>query len=147
MYATRDELVKRFGELEISSLEDQDGTGSPVPGVSMAALQDATQEADSYIAVRYPLPLPSVPTPLVVAVCDIARYRLYKDRPTEQVTYRYEAALKWLEKLAAGKVTIFFEPAIAPVEIPRSPVAIGVQYTGGVFGADVLSRMPGIEMP
>ena len=147
MYAARDELVKRFGELEISSLEDQDGTGSPVPAVSLAALLDATQEADSYVAVRYPLPLPTVPTPLVVAVCDIARYRLYKDRPTEQVTYRYEAALKWLEKLAAGKVTIFFEPAVAPVEIPRAPVAIGVQYTGGVFGSATLDRMPGIGVP
>ena len=147
MYATRAELVKRFGELEISSLEDQDGAGSPVPAVSEAALLDATQEADSYVAVRYPLPLPTVPTPLVVAVCDIARYRLYKDRPTEQVTYRYEAALKWLEKLAAGKVTIAFEPAVAPVEIPRAPVAIGTQYTGGVFSAEVMARMPGIELP
>ena len=147
MYATRDELVRRFGELEIASLEDQDSTGSPVPAVSLAALLDATQEADSYVAVRYPLPLPMVPTPLVVAVCDIARFRLYKDRPTEQVTYRYEAALKWLEKLAAGKVTIFFEPTVAPVEIPRAPVAIGVQYNGGVFGAATLGRMPGIEMP
>ena len=147
MYATRDELVKRFGELEIVSLEDQDGTGSPVPAVSLAALLDATQEADSYIAVRYPLPLPTVPTPLVVAVCDIARFRLYKDRPTEEVKYRYEQALKWLEKLAAGKVTIFFEPAVAPVEIPRAPVAVGVQYNGGVFGAAALDRMPRIEMP
>lgn len=147
MYATRTELVARFGEPEIASLEDLSGTGTSVPGVSLAALEDATQEANSYLAVRYPLPLPTVPTPLVVAVCDIARYRLYKDRPTEQVKYRYEAALKWLEKLAAGKVTIPFAPDVSPVEIPRAPVAIGTQYTGGVFSAEVMARMPGIDVP
>lgn len=147
MYASRDDLIKRFGAMEIESLEDPDNTGTPAAVVSETALSDAGQEADSYVAVRYPLPLPSYPTPLVVAVCDIARYRLYKDRPTEQITYRYERAVKWLEQLAAGKVIMFFDPVDVPTPViakPLAPVAIGAQYTGGVFGSDALSHMPRI---
>lgn len=57
------------------------------------------------MAVRYTVPLPSVPAPLKVAVCDIARFRLYKDRPTDEVKYRYEQAVKWLKALARGEAT------------------------------------------
>ncbi len=148
MYATRVELVRRFGETEIASLEDRDGTGLPVAAVSEDALADAAQEANSYLGVRYPLPLPNVPTPVVGAVCDIARFRLYKDRPTDEVKYRYEQALKWLTMLAAGKVTIFFDDTVTPPVIakPLAPVAIGTQYNGGVFGIDNLSKMPRIDM-
>lgn len=145
-YADRAGLVKRFGEQEIASLEDADNTGTPDESVSAQALQDGTEEADSYVAARYTLPLPSVPEPLSRAVCDIARFRLYKDRPTEQVTYRYERTIKWLEQLAAGKVLLTFEPSLTEVqkEDILHPVTPAVGFApGSVFGDSVLARMPG----
>lgn len=145
MYAEREDLTKRFGEAEIASLEDLNGTGSPDPGVSSGALADATGEVDSYLGVRYALPLPSCPIPLMLAVCDIARYRLYKDRPTEQVTYRYEQALKWLGKLSHGTVTLFFDPITTPTPVVAKPAVVGAQYTGGVFGSSALDRMPSVR--
>lgn len=144
-YANRTDLARRFGEQEIASLEDPDNTGSGDVRVSTEALDDATEEVNSYVAVRYALPLPTVPAPLSRACCDVARFRLYKDRPTEEVKYRYERTIKWLEQLAAGKVLLTFEPALTPTQVedltkPATPV--GVKYTGGVFNDDVMGLMP-----
>lgn len=144
-HADRAALVKRFGESEVTSLEDPDNTGVAAESVSAEALSDASQEADSYIGVRYTLPLPSVPEPVVRCVCDIARFRLYKDRPTEEVKYRYERTIKWLEQLAAGKVSLNFAPALLPevleeISKPATPVAATV--TTGVFNDATLGFMP-----
>lgn len=144
-YANRTDLARRFGEQEIASLEDPDNTGSGDVRVSAEALDDATEEVNSYVAVRYALPLPTVPAPLSRACCDVARFRLYKDRPTEEVKYRYERTIKWLEQLAAGKVLLTFEPALTPAEVEdltKPALPVGVKYTGGVFSDDVLGLMP-----
>lgn len=146
-YATRAALVKRYGDSEVTSLEDPDNTGVALASVSEEALEDASQEADSYIGTRYTLPLPSVPEPVVRCVCDIARFRLYKDKPTEEVKYRYERTVKWLEQLAAGKVTLNFAPALLPevleeISKPVTPVAATV--TTGVFSDTALGYMPAL---
>lgn len=143
-YANRTDLVRRFGEQEIASLEDPDNTGSVDARVSTEALDDATEEANSYVAVRYVLPLPTTPAPLSRACCDIARFRLYKDRPTEEVKYRYERAVKWLEQLAAGKVLLTFDPVLTPTQVedltkPATPV--GAHYSGGIFSDATLDKM------
>lgn len=141
LYATRTDLEERFSTDEIEVLNGTVGAG----GVEQA-LQDAAEEADSYVAVRYAVPLPSVPAPLKVAVCDIARFRLYKDRPTDEVKYRYEQAIKWLKALARGEATMVFTPGLSPeqeadIVSPVTPVA-GIIRTG-VFNDDILQFMPG----
>ena len=146
-YATRADLVARFGEQEIASLEDPDNTGAGLR-ISSDALSDATEEINSYVAVRYSVPLASVPAPLSRACCDVARFRLYKDRPTEEVKYRYERTIKWLEQLAAGKVSLTFTAPLPPdqaaqASIPAAPVSM--VDTGGVFGDDVLKYM--VDVP
>lgn len=140
-YVTRSDLESRFSAEEVLNLEEVVGTG----GVAQA-LQDAAEEADSYVAVRYTLPLPSIPAPLKVAVCDIARFRLYKDRPTEEVKYRYEQATKWLAGLSVGKTALVFSPALTVDEqeaivSPVTPVAGIIQ--SGVFNDNLLQFMPG----
>lgn len=140
-YATRSDLESRYSADEVLNLEGMIG-----PGGVIQALQDAAEEADSYIAVRYTIPLPSIPAPLRVAVCDIARFRLYKDRPTEEVKYRYEQATKWLTAVSLGKATLVFSPALTPVEeetfvAPVTPVAGTIQ--SGVFNDSLLQFMPG----
>lgn len=140
-YATRSDLESRFSAEEVLNLEEVVGAG----GVAQA-LQDAAEEADSYVAVRYTLPLPSIPAPLKVAVCDIARFRLYKDRPTEEVKYRYEQATKWLVGLSVGKTALVFSPALTVDEqeaivSPVTPVAGIIQ--SGVFNDNLLQFMPG----
>ena len=145
MYAKRDDLVARFSESEIGSLE-QDDSGSQDEAVSKTAIDDACAEADSYIAVAYRLPLPNVETPpmLLQAVCDIARYRLYKNRSTEEVRKRYEDAVSWLKRVASGGAKLPF-PTLSDeqTKAARNPASLptGTTYVGGVFGSIMTDKM------
>ena len=140
MYATEDDMVARFGAEEMSDLSSMSDL--------VQALRDASEEAQSYVAVRYHPPLPNVPAPLVSATCDIARYRMYKDRATEQVKERYEAQVKWLTRVSDGKAVLTFNPSLTPeqAEVIEAPVTpVGAAATQGVFGDDVFARMPNMR--
>ena len=146
-YATRADLVSRFGEEELTTLEQLAySTNGSLPTVSPVndALTDASEEANSYIARAYALPLPSVPKGLVLAVCDIARYLLYKDRATEEVTKRYERRVSWLKDVSAGRAVLTFDPPLSPEKITESQkhIAVGTRYDGGVFSRETLSKIP-----
>lgn len=63
---------------------------------------------NGYVAVQYPLPLPVTTEPVKRAVAVIARYFLYKDKPTEIVRMDYEDVISWLKQIAAGKAVLIF---------------------------------------
>ena len=87
MYADRNDMVLRFGEREIKQLE---ASIQAENSMSVdATLQDASEEIDGYIAVRYSLPLTETPQNLKRLVCDIARYKLWKSRASDEVRQRY----------------------------------------------------------
>ncbi|GAA5184522.1 hypothetical protein GCM10023345_15370 [Acinetobacter kookii] len=146
MYATRNDLEARFGEGELQQLEIMQTVGNSIE----EALQDASEEIDSYIAVKYVLPLPSTPSTLKRIACNIARYRLYFQQPTEEVENRYKAEIDFLKRIADGKATLnILNPQNEVTEEqPKnkpSTMPIGTTYTGGVFGDDVLNMMPSIK--
>lgn len=146
MYATRNDLEARFGEGELQQLEIMQTVGNSIE----EALQDASEEIDSYIAVKYVLPLPSIPSTLKRIACNIARYRLYFQQPTEEVENRYKAEIDFLKRIADGKATLnILNPQNEVTEEqPKnkpSTMPIGTTYTGGVFGDDVLNMMPSIK--
>lgn len=135
MYATRDDMVKRFGEKEVIELTDRDYTGQIDETVLSGALADAGVEIDGYIGGRYSLPLAQPPKILTGYACDIARYRLCGSgtRLTEDVRDRYRDAVKFLELAANGKVTLGGMPGGGP-----APVDNTVQFVTGsrVFARD-----------
>lgn len=146
MYATRQDLETRFGSDEIANLEAMQTSVNAITD----ALQDADEEIDSYIAVKYQLPLPSVPSTLKRVACNIARYRLYFQQPTEEVENRYKAEIDFLKRVADGKAVLNIlnennqvteeKPVNAPATMP-----IGTTYKGGVFGDATLDKMPSIK--
>ncbi|WP_336933190.1 DUF1320 domain-containing protein [Acinetobacter bereziniae] len=144
MYATEEDLIKRFGN-EVETLK------SMLPeGAIEEALQDATEEIDSYVAVKYSLPLPSIPSTLQRIACNIARYRLYFQQPTDEVENRYKAEIDFLKRIADGKavLNILNQDNEVTEEKPKNSPAtmpIGTTYRGGVFGDDILNRMPSIK--
>lgn len=108
-YVTVSDLVDRFGERELVDLTDraQPPAGVIDAGVAEAAIADACGEADAYLGVRYSLPVTApVPVMLVAVVSDIARYRLYDDRATEEVRKRYEDAVRWLRDVSRGAAVL-----------------------------------------
>ncbi|CEI50792.1 Mu-like prophage protein GP36 [Acinetobacter bereziniae] len=144
MYATEEDLIKRFGN-EVETLK------SMLPeGAIAEALQDASEEIDSYVAVKYSLPLPSIPSTLQRIACNIARYRLYFQQPTDEVENRYKAEIDFLKRIADGKavLNILNQDNEVTEEKPKNSPAtmpIGTTYRGGVFGDDILNRMPSIK--
>lgn len=146
MYATREDLIARFGAGEVDNLEALQTTTDAIE----EALRDAVEEIDSYVAVKYKLPLPSIPSTLKRVACNIVRYRLYFQQPTEEVENRYEAEINYLKRIADGKAVLNIlndqnqvteeKPVNAPATMP-----IGSTYRGGVFGDATLDMMPSIK--
>lgn len=101
-YCTQTDLVTRFGQAELVQLTDTTGSGQIDAAVVSQAIADAEAEIDAYLTARYSVPLASVPANLERIACDIARYRLYADRPTELVDVRYRDAIRYLEQVGRG---------------------------------------------
>lgn len=103
-YASRSDLEQAFTAVEVRNLE--------APGRDIvAALTAADAEIDSRLAVRYVVPITgAVPADvsrrLTQAACNIARYQLYSDAATEDVTARYASEIAWLRDVAAGKALL-----------------------------------------
>jgi phage gp36-like protein len=114
-YATVADLIAAYGTQEVIALTDrderenaEDTAGTVDSTVALEALERASSEADTYIAVRYALPLASAPQALAAVVCDIARYRLSGGETTETtpIADRYKAAVTWLKDVAAGRAVL-----------------------------------------
>lgn len=146
MYATEADLVARFGE-EIGNLKLMASNPTFVDD----AIQDATEEINGHIGGRYPLPLPNVPSNLKRMACDIARYRLYFEKPTEEVRKRYEDAITFLKRVADNKAHLQIQLPETNVIVDDEPknkpstAPIGTSYTGGVFGDATLDLMPSMK--
>ncbi|MFX3621873.1 MAG: gp436 family protein [Acinetobacter radioresistens] len=146
MYATEADMVKRFADdIEELKLMHADAAVS-----INEALQDAAEEINGYIGGRYPLPLPNVPSNLNRMACDIARYRLYYQRPTEEVRNRYKDAIKFLERVQDEKAHLQIQTATNEIvdDQPKgrpTTMPIGTSYVGGVFGDETLDKMPSFK--
>jgi len=146
MYATEADMVKRFADdIEELKLMHADAAAS-----INEALQDAAEEINGYIGGRYPLPLPNVPSNLNRMACDIARYRLYYQQPTEEVRNRYKDAIKFLERVQDEKAHLQIQTATNEIvdDQPKgwpTTMPIGTSYVGGVFGDETLDKMPSFK--
>jgi len=109
-YATQQDLIDRYGADEIRAVSDR--SQPPLDAIDAAvvakALADAREEIDGYLAKRYQLPLAvggaaPVPGVLVGLASDIARFRLHRHIPPEDVEAGYARAVKRLQEIAAGQ--------------------------------------------
>lgn len=102
MYCDKQAMLDRFGVEELIQITNRYG-GDFIDETTLdLAISDAGAEIDGWLAKRYPLPLADVPPALALCACNIARYYLYADQPTETVTSRYDNAVKWLRAVALG---------------------------------------------
>lgn len=136
-YATQADLVERFSEAEIAQLTDRSHEAETIDaGVVQRALEDAAAEIDGRLQPRYRLPLASVPRLLKNIACDIARYRLYDDRATDQVNKRYDDAIRLLDRIGRGEIQLGLDAADQ-----ATPTAGGVrsQASARVFSREQLA--------
>lgn len=116
IYASLADLLARFRELDLIQLTDDAGVGEVDQDKINQALTSADATIDGFLAARYQLPLARVPGNIVDIACDLARYDLYRDEPTEAVKDRRKAAMRMLEQIASGVIKI---DAGAPEQPPR----------------------------
>lgn len=112
-YATRPEMIARFGETEVIALTDREDVGEIDDGVLASALEDASAEMDTYLASRYSVPVKTHARFLAGLCCDIARYRLSgsETAETNPIRIRYRDAIRFLERAADGAITLGLDVA------------------------------------
>jgi phage gp36-like protein len=108
MFASKTDMINRFGSKEVIALTDRDYTGAINDAVLTQGLAAADAELTGYLAGRYNLPFPSVPAVLVGYACDIARYRLTGTEVTctDDIQTRYHQAVKYLTQVGRGEMTL-----------------------------------------
>lgn len=145
MYATRDDMVKRYSLTEVSQLERYLTGGESVD----AAIADAGSIIDGWIGAKYAVPLEYPPDNIKIFVCDIARYLLWKSKASEEVRRRYDDAMSYLKGVSKGtNVLLVKNPTTQEVKpAAKSPTAMpmGTTYRGGVFSDDILNQMPSVK--
>lgn len=120
-YCTLTDLTDRYGETELIQLTDEAGTGA-IDTVRVArAIADADAEIDAWLARRVALPLATVPGALVRMAAAMVRYYLYKDAAPDLVTDQYEAAVKFLQAVAHGTVSLGPDPAFGSTPDSGAP--------------------------
>lgn len=160
MYATATQLLQQFGAEEIAQRADRgvprlvtgamlktaaeggslsgytaDEQAATVEALALvnSKLLDAESVINGYVATRYPVPLATVPRVVLVAACDLARYALHDDMATEAITTRYKDAVKLLDAISKGVVSL---GADASGNKPVTNDAAQVVSAGKVFKRD-----------
>jgi phage gp36-like protein len=150
MYLTAQEFIDRYTQRE-ALLLTAEGNSSTVDTLRLErGLADASSMVDGYLARRFQLPLVSVATlqPVVPDVIkrltgDVARYLLTGThvRETDAIRNRYNDAIKQLDHIANGTVSMGVELVL--MSSPSAPTggASAVRSGGRAFGDDVLAGM------
>ena len=113
-YSTIDDIRKLLPEQELIALTDDESLGTVEQGRVDEAIAQADAEIDSYCAVRYSVPVSPVPAMLRKLSVDIAVYSLYSrtvQSAPEVRAERYRAAVRQLEGISKGTLTLGVEQA------------------------------------
>src|SRR4030042_498238 len=115
-YCTQEDLLKMVPEEEVAQLTTDSGE-VPDPAVVSEALAKAEAEIDSYLAVRYVLPLSATPARVKNLAVDLAIYHLYARRSMmpEIRKDNYKNGVAFLKDVAAGRAEII---GAAGAELP-----------------------------
>lgn len=125
MYCTVDDLRSQSSEDVLIRCTDDEGTGVIDQAIITEKINDAQMEIDSYCRAQYPVPFDPVPGLIRKLTVDLTLYNLIsrrgldEDSPDVILVKRYRDAVKLLENLAKGIVTIGPAAAGAPPPMPQ----------------------------
>lgn len=107
-YSTLDDILKMLSEADLIELTAENGVDVYDPLVVERAIEDADAEINGYVGTRYTAARDPVPPVLRKYSVDIAIYGLYCRRQLENETWRkrYEDAVRYLELVAQGKISL-----------------------------------------
>jgi phage gp36-like protein len=114
-YAAESDIIAIWGERETLIAFDRDGSGASDADALTAALDSASSEIDSYLAVVATVPLTSAPDVVVRLCVDIAMFiaSAAAEVLTDEKRKRYDDAVAWLKRCADGDVSLGTSAAAA----------------------------------
>jgi phage gp36-like protein len=106
-YCSEDDLLKMLPQADLADLTAESGE-APDSLIIAEAISKAGAEIDSYLGVRYVVPLAAPPDQVTALAVDLAIYHLYSRRSLVPPVWqqRYEAAVAFLKQAAAGQIVI-----------------------------------------
>lgn len=113
-YCVKADIIKLLPEAQLIRLTDDEGTGAVNDARLQEAIESAAEEIDSYLGSRYELPLTKTVPVLGKLSVDMAIFNLYsrvKETIPETRQKRYDNAIRFLEKVAEGKMSLGVQPA------------------------------------
>jgi len=112
-YATLSHLTDRYGERMLIAITDraQPAANTINEQVVDRALADTDAMIDGYLAVRYRLPLSSVPAMVIDLAQMIAIWKLHPYAPDPKIEEDYKGALRTLRDISTGTVRLSIEGA------------------------------------
>jgi len=135
-YCTESDLADIKTTAELAQLADLNGDGVADSDVIAKAIDRADRLIDSYVGVKYEVPLDTVPDTIQNCSISLTIYYLYLARGAvnDDVREEYKAQVRWLEKIAAGRIALGLEEPP-----PSSSGSGGIDYTvdDAHFGRDV----------
>ncbi|MFA5161155.1 MAG: DUF1320 domain-containing protein [Elusimicrobiales bacterium] len=110
-YCSVGDLSGRLSDEKLIQLTDDGNTGSANQDRAAAAIADAQELIDGYLRGRMTLPLNPVPGLIKNIAVTLAAYSLFQRRlnvmpAPEQMKNDYDGAIRTLEKIQSGKITI-----------------------------------------
>jgi phage gp36-like protein len=115
-YATQQDIIDLYGEEILTIAFDRDNDGAVDTDAVDAALADASDEIDGYLAGRYNLPLADPPRILTFLAVDIALYKgSVETVVTDERRRRYQDAVTYLTRVAEGKIRLLPDDPSAPM--------------------------------
>ena len=127
-YASLAEMKASFPERDLVQLTNEDPAATTVePLFIQRHLDDATLIIDAYLESRFTLPFPDGKVPAILGILcrDLAMYRMQALRPLhdiEDARKRHDDAIKTLDKIREGKLTLGLDPTAAEPEIANPTV-------------------------
>ena len=113
-YSTLTDMEQLIPEETLTQITDDEGAGEIDEDRITEAIATADAEIDSYCAARYTVPFTVVPTIVKKLSIDMAIYNLYSRRVEEIPATRadrYKNAIRLLEGIAKGTITLGVDPA------------------------------------
>ena len=134
-YCDQSDIEMRISAKDLVLLADQDGDGAADPDVVAAAISNACDEIDSYLSLKFRVPVSPVPHVLLTRAVSLSVYylRLGRDSVTDDVRKQYEADIKWLQDVVAQKVQLGLD--LLPLESPHAPT-VNYETRRRIFGRD-----------
>ena len=136
-YCTAADILERIGAEELVALADLDEDGTADAAAIAAAIADADGHINSYLQVKFAVPVSPVPDVLVKRSTSLAIYflQLRRNSVTDDMQKEYDRITSWLKDIVAGKAGLGVDP-----KPTANAGAGGVRY-------DVQDRIYGRDEP